>query len=105
MIARLHREASAELEKQAAWYEQRRAGLSSDLLDDVRQALDAIAAHPSGWPLSTLPRARRAGVRRFPLQRFPLTVEYVVEDGSVFIVALAHMSRTPGYWLRRLRLR
>jgi plasmid stabilization system protein ParE len=39
--------------------------------------------------------------RVFLIQRFPLTVVYVVEQQRVIVVALAHQSRRAGYWINR----
>ena len=33
---------------------------------------------------------------------FPFSFIYFVEGESVFVVALAHQSRCPGYWRERL---
>jgi len=42
-------------------------------------------------------------VRTWPLRVFPFRVVYVVLDGAVIVVALAHMRRRPRYWRSRLR--
>ncbi len=42
------------------------------------------------------------GVRRLGLRTFPYHLVYV-EDPRLVIVAVAHMSRRPGYWRQRLR--
>ncbi|MSP63343.1 MAG: hypothetical protein EXR72_23970 [Myxococcales bacterium] len=42
-------------------------------------------------------------VRRRVIERFPLTVVYLVRDDTLIIVAVAHQRRRPGYWMQRLR--
>jgi toxin ParE1/3/4 len=35
------------------------------------------------------------------LNRFPYTVLYRVKNDEIFVTAVAHHSRRPGYWRRR----
>jgi toxin ParE1/3/4 len=97
------KEVEIEIATHAAWYETRRASLGEDFLADVDRALAMIAAAPLTWPLWPLPRARRVGARHVTLERFPFSVAYIVTYDVVQVIAVAHMSRKPGYWLRRVR--
>ncbi len=46
------------------------------------------------------PRARRT---RLKDRTFPFSIVYTVRaDGVIFIIAIAHAKRRPGYWSRRL---
>ena len=38
----------------------------------------------------------------FVLPRFPFAIPYVVTDEEIVIVAVAHVSRRPLYWLKRI---
>ncbi len=76
------------------------AGLGADLTDEVDHALDAIAERPMTWPARP-GIAEALGIRRFLMARFPFAVAYVVEGDEVVILAIAHLRRRPGYWLRR----
>ena len=51
------------------------------------------------WP----GEAGRHGVRRALLQRFPFALAYFVYDEQVVVVAIAHFSRAPDFWLRRIK--
>jgi len=42
------------------------------------------------------------GIRRVLPQRFPYGVLYSPVDSGVFILAVMHLSREPGYWKDRL---
>ncbi len=100
MRIRFHPGAAADLGSAGDWYELQLPGLASDLGDEVDRALDAIAEHPSTWPLwpgldPTL------GVRRLLLPRFPFAIAYLVEGDTIAVLAVAHVRRRPGYWLRR----
>lgn len=43
----------------------------------------------------------RGDIRRFPLRRFPYSIVYYLRDGCIRILAVAHQSRTPGFWRGR----
>ena len=94
---------SAEHELLAAsdWYEEQQPGLGQRFLSEAERTADRIEEQPhigSLWTLSSMP----SGVRRLQLRTFPYHLVYVDEPRLV-IVAVAHMSRRPGYWHRRLR--
>ena len=102
MTIEFHREATAELAAQLEWYDTRRSGLRADLLSELDAALARIAERPAMWPQWPSPRAARAGVRAYTLRRFPFVLAHLVEGDTIFVVALAHTRRRPGYWLERL---
>lgn len=95
-------EASAELEDAAIWYESQRAGLGLEFVAAVDRALAQIAE----WPQLGRRVARLATdlpVRKTPVSRFPYHVVYLPWRGAFRILAFAHDSREPGYWLSRIR--
>ncbi|WP_224240715.1 type II toxin-antitoxin system RelE/ParE family toxin [Hyalangium gracile] len=100
MIARLHPSASLELDAAAEWYERRGSELGQDFIEEVRKALRVIAERPGtfpAWPgLNHTPP-----IHRFLLSRFPFALPYMVSDERVVVLAVAHLRRRPGYWLRR----
>jgi toxin ParE1/3/4 len=92
--------ASSELADAGEWYEERVAGLGDRFLSEVRVAFDLIVRHPalgSPWLLQGIP----PGVRHVPLHSFPYAVVYVT-DPRVVVVAVAHTSQKPTYWIDRL---
>ena len=95
-------EGSAELEDAALWYESQRPGLGLEFVQAVDLALDQIAGWPQiGQRVTGLPSDSRA--RRVPVKRFPYHVVYLPWEGALRILAFAHDSREPGYWLSRIR--
>ena len=96
----VHREAQAELDAAAEWYERRRHDLGVDLLAESARALGAIAEHPEASP--RVPSVHRE-VRQHLLPRFPILVVYMRRDDALIVLAFAHASRRPGYWASRLR--
>jgi len=98
---RVDAEAARELEEAAAWYDTESPGAGSRLLDAFESALRLLREdHP---PLVKVPgEAGALGAQPLLLHRFPLEV-VVIEDAEAFVViAVAHQSRRPGYWMQRL---
>lgn len=62
----------------------------------IREARGSIALFPLAAPLIS----RR--VRRFILSGYPYDLVYSVQAEEIVILAIAHHSRQPGYWLDRL---
>jgi plasmid stabilization system protein ParE len=89
--------ASQELEAAIRWYEQRRKGLGAELHDATVAALELIATHPE---IGTA-RPDRLLTRQLLLQQFPYKIVYRVRGHDVYVVAIAHTSRRPGYWKDR----
>lgn len=84
----------------AEWYAERVDGLGDRFLLEAEAAFARIDETPltgSPWTHRRLPE----GVRRMLLRSFPYSVVYIVEP-RVVIVAVAHLRRRPGYWVRRL---
>lgn len=96
-----HLEARAEFLAAADWHERERPGLGLDFIEHVDRAVDTIAAHPEAWP--AIAREGDATLRRFVLPRFPYSVIYAVRGGDLFVLAVAHDKRRPGYWRDRIR--
>ena len=91
----IHEEASQELEDAALFYEQRVPGLGDQFLDHVTRAAEQIVFSPESCPVLG------ETIRRKALSRFPYSLMYLFENDRVFIVAVAHPKREPGYWHHR----
>jgi plasmid stabilization system protein ParE len=89
--------ASEELAEAVRWYEQRRAGLGGEFFDEIDRTMDLIVHHPE---MGTL-RPHRLETRQFVLTRFPYTVVYRIREHDLYVVAVAHAKRKPGYWKHR----
>lgn len=95
---RRHPEAEAELLAAAEWYDEA-AGLGPDLVAEVRAFSARIADAPESFP----PDPEMEEVRRARLKQFPYWLVFTMQDEEIFIVAVAHVRREPGYWLKRVR--
>jgi plasmid stabilization system protein ParE len=97
---RIDEEADAELLAAASWYELQRQGLGADFLAAVDDAVDLIVEQP-GIGSSPPATDHSLGVRRVLVRTFPFAVVYVELSHETRILAFAHGSRRPGYWLHR----
>ena len=74
----------------ALWYEERRGGLGEEFLNEVDQAVRALASD------GLLHRVRFAEVRRAPVYRFRYySVYYVIRENEVWLLAIFHGRRHP----------
>jgi hypothetical protein len=96
MKSRFHEAADEELTEAILYYDAKTPGLGDRLLAEVKAATLYIEQHPEIAPIID------KGVRAKVLVRFPYSLMYVVEPQDLFIVAVAHQSRRPGYWADRL---
>jgi toxin ParE1/3/4 len=102
MPLRLHPEANTELAAAAGWYERQQLGLGSSFSAAVFRALDTIEESPDTW--SEWPGVHHTPpIRRFLLPDFPFAVPYMVLEDRVVVLAVTHVHRRPGYWMRRAR--
>ena len=98
---RLAAEALDEANDAADWYEGRRAGLGAAFLVVLDRCLDFRAEHPHAFP-RLADTAPRLGIRRALLNRFPYAVVFFELPDRLQVLAVAHTSRRPGYWLSRV---
>lgn len=94
--AAYHRLADNELAESAAFYEHRREFLGEAFLDAVDETLAKIQNHPE------LGHPGKSGTRSWKTKRFPFRIVYLEQPDRIWIVAVAHLSRKPNYWLERL---
>ena len=92
----LHRAARADLDDAVAWYNDKESGVGHELLDDVLAALDKIERDPGIGA-----RYRNTDRRFYRLKRFPYLIYYREFDDRIWIAAIAHERRRPGYWRNR----
>lgn len=81
-----------------AWYEKKQPTLGEDLAAAIGRAFAEIERAPERWPTWQ----HEPDVRRFVLARFRFTVSYLLHRRVPFVVAVAHTSRKPDYWIGRL---
>ncbi len=91
---RLVAEPAADLDVEAAfaWYQNERAGLGLEFLDELRVTYGRIVDGPLKY------RELRSGIRRTLLRRFPYGVYFSIEGEAVVILAVLHAHRDPAAW-------
>lgn len=94
---RRHPAAEAELLAAAEWYDDA-AELGADFLAEVRAFSARIADAPESYP----PDPEIEEIRRARLKRFPYWLIFAVHNEEIFIIAVAHVRREPGYWRDRV---
>jgi toxin ParE1/3/4 len=92
-----HPEAEQELYEAATYYEAGLSGLGQEFGDEVNRVINVLLEHPE------LGARADDDLRHFVLRRFPFSVVYAAADQLLYIVAIAHGSREPGYWRTRVR--
>jgi toxin ParE1/3/4 len=88
-------EALAEMREAAAFYEHWQPGLGLAFLDTVEVATTEIVKYPQMW------RKIKRQFRRYLVQRFPYGLIYAVQGDVVYVAAVMHLKRKPGYWYCR----
>lgn len=97
-IVDAHPLAPSEIAEAFDYYESQRTGLGEELDGKINALAARIARLPSAAPMwRNQPNHRIAALDRF-LYRLP----YLIKRDMIRILALAHTSRRPGYWLDRL---
>ncbi len=91
-----HPDADEEFIEAVAYYEGCEPGLGLDFSREVYAAIRNAFDYPTMWP------EIEDKVRRCLVHRFPYGVLYSVEPGGIFILAVMHLHRDPGYWKHRL---
>lgn len=86
------------------WYEGAVRGLGEDLVDEVWTVINRAVKWPAAAPSSeeAVPGGGTRQVHRAPVRRFPYRVVYVVIGDVLWVAAVAHTRRRPGYWRQRL---
>ena len=91
-----HPRAEAEYLAAIDYYEGERQGLGLEFQAEVEQAVAAIRRDPQRYPVY-----EEEDVRQYIVRRFPYSIVYGDLEDRIWIAAVAHHSRRPGYWASR----
>lgn len=94
----LHEKAAAEIRAAALKYEGQREGLGEAFVAAVEESLLQVAKRPQAFGFY-----RKTVFRKRMVKKFPYLVIYREREESVWIVAVAHAKRKPGYWMERTK--
>lgn len=92
-----HPAAEREFIEAARFYEECAPGLGADFIRQIERTLVQIAANPDSGSVSA------KTIRRRLVRRFPFAVLYQSRPKAIFVLAIAHLRRRPGYWKSRTK--
>lgn len=92
-----HPAAAREIEEARDWYGERSLSAEQGFLADLNHAVEQVLAAPLRWP------RYKAKTRRYVFRQYPYSLIYRTADDLVRVLAVAHDSRRPQYWLHRIR--
>lgn len=92
-----HEAAEIELLNEIGYLELRASGLGRRFYAEVCRTEHFIAQFPESA------EEIRPGIRKRILRKFRYSLIYSREKDSILILAVAHHSRRPGYWVGRVR--
>lgn len=93
---RIHSQAQQEINEAFEWYFKRSPKAAEAFLSEIGASLAQIAAHLQLYPVYT------KNTRKRVLEKFPYSVIFQEKDEVIFVVAVAHAKRRPGYWRVRI---
>ena len=91
-----HPDIELEVKASYEWYQNKADGLGDDYIAELEAAYQTIIELPDTWPKF------HTVFRRFLLSKFPFSVIYRHHQNIIFVVAVMHNSRKPGYWNERI---
>ncbi len=90
----------AEITEAARWYAERDREVGGRFVSAADRAIRRALQWPdAGSPVEEVKSPYT--IRRVPVGRFPYQVVYARVDDAVYVLAVAHHHRQPGYWSGR----
>lgn len=93
-----HPEATEEYVSSFIWYFEKGRHIAELFERETERAVRLIEEAPQRWPCYL------KNYRKFPVRRFPYSVVYVTVGDKIFVLAVAHGRRKPGYWKHRVKV-
>ncbi len=95
LTVHFHEAADAEFQEAILWYEHQRAGLSSEFVLCVDEAIERIQRSPESYPIIY------KSYRRIVIRRFPFALFYEIVGVEIRVLAVFHSRRDPARWKSR----
>jgi plasmid stabilization system protein ParE len=95
---RIHELARREAAQATVWYAERNRSVARRFQDELLGGFSNAAASPLRYP------SYLHGTRRALLQKFPYFIVFFDWQDEVYVVAVTHAKRRPGYWARRVQV-
>lgn len=100
MSIRILSDAEEEIDSARHYFNRQAFALGDRFLDELQQVLEAIEDHPGNYPKLETFHASEP-YRRALLKVFRYAVIFEIEAEEIVVLAVAHTSRLPTYWLKR----
>jgi plasmid stabilization system protein ParE len=88
--------AESEITESLQFYFEESSDAASDFMAELDEASELIGQQPTLYPVYY------EDVRVKQLDRFPFSIYFSIGDDDVYILSVAHNSRKPDFWKRRL---
>jgi hypothetical protein len=92
-----HPEARFELSKSVDYYEEQQTKLGLKFLEEIYSSILRIVEFPSAFPVFS------KNTRKCITNKFPFAIIYQVRKDEIFITAITHLARKPGYLEERVK--
>jgi len=92
----LHPRAEIDAINGYQWYADRDPTAADSFRRAIKTAGQVIRRNPAVWP------SHKYGTQKYKVRQFPYKIIYLVENNQILILAIAHDSRRPEYWIDRL---
>lgn len=96
MTLHWHDEAQREFEEAAVYYESQVEGLGERFVPRIEATTARVLTNP------LMPRCFDEDRSKVKAEQFPYLIIDRAKEGQFQILAVAHMSRRPGYWKKRV---
>ena len=96
MKAGFHPTASKEIVETSAYYEGEVPGLGDRFIAELERVVEVMCDQPN------IGQSVGNELRRIILARFPYSLIYSIESEQIWVIAVAHHRRRPGYWQERI---
>jgi plasmid stabilization system protein ParE len=93
---RFHPAARAEFNEAVGYLEDQRSGYGALFKQEIRSDCRELARDPERWPV------REKGFRKKLVEKFNYLIWYRESDEEIYVIAVHHCSRKPGYWKKRI---
>jgi plasmid stabilization system protein ParE len=88
--------AQQEVDQAFVWFDERDEGKGVEFLDELDRVVRLVKIYPLAF-VEIEPE-----IRRCLFARFPYSLIYGIEDETIVVIAVAHVRRSPRYWVDRL---
>ncbi len=93
---RIHEAARREANLATVWHSERSLPLGRRLRAELLSSIASARIDPFRYP------SYLHGTRRVLLDKFPYFIVFLDWQDEIYIVAVAHAKRRPGYWAKRI---